>query len=64
MAIATEKQTDIFDKLLAIANGDVSLVEKAIWASSKNGTQQADLSDTLQYIEVNKKPLPEKKTGT
>ena len=49
MVVTSQKQRDIFDKLVDMANGDTALVKQAIWAASQDG-KPAPLSKVMDYI--------------
>ncbi|GAB9236815.1 hypothetical protein [Bradyrhizobium diazoefficiens] len=46
----TMKSSELFDRLVEIANGDARLVEAAIQASATDPNGEADLKDVVQYI--------------
>ena len=50
MPITSDRQAELFEKLVTIADGDTKLVERAIWVASAQGTKNADLADVLAYI--------------
>ncbi|UGY27182.1 hypothetical protein HU675_0010715 [Bradyrhizobium septentrionale] len=48
--LVTMKSSELFDRLVEIANGDARLVEEAIRASATAPDGEADLKDVVQYI--------------
>ena len=48
--LITMKSSELFDKLLEIANGDARLVEGAISASARGPEGEADLKEVVDYI--------------
>ena len=49
MVVTTPKQSELIDKLLVIAQGDIDLVREALYASAV-GSKTADLSKVVRYI--------------
>lgn len=54
----TMKSSELFDRLVEIANGDARLVEDAIRASATGPDREADLKDVVHYI-LNHIPEPQ-----
>jgi hypothetical protein len=48
--LITMKSSELFDRLLQLANGDVRLVEDGIAASARGPDGEADLKDVVDYI--------------
>lgn len=48
--LVTMKSSELFDRLVEIANGDVRLVETAIRECASAPSREADLKDVVQYI--------------
>jgi hypothetical protein len=55
--LITMKSSELFDKLLEIANGDVRLVEEAISASAQGSDGEADLKEIVDYILAHSREL-------
>jgi len=47
--LVTMKNSELIDKLVVIADGNIDLVQEAIRASAK-GSDGADLKDVVEYI--------------
>ncbi len=54
MRVMTEKQSEMLDKLVRLANGDALLVERAIRETSP-GEDAAKLEDIVRFIVKNRK---------
>lgn len=48
--ISAPKQTEVFEKLVTLARGDLDLVQNAIWRASEQGKKRADLKAVVEYI--------------
>lgn len=49
--LITMKNSELIDKLVVIAGGDIDLVQEAVAACAKGPDGAADLSDVVQYIQ-------------
>ena len=49
MRVMSREQSELLEKLVTLARGDVLLVEDAIWAAAK-GKESAKLSEIVDYI--------------
>jgi hypothetical protein len=49
MRVMSREQAELLQQLVALARGDMLLVEDAIWAAAK-GKESAKLSDIVEYI--------------
>jgi hypothetical protein len=54
--LVTMKNSELIDKLLVIAGGNLDLVQEAIRSCAKN--DRADLKDVVAYIESHRKEVP------
>jgi|GEM_PF-6127494 hypothetical protein len=52
--LVTMKSSELIDKLVTIADGNLDLVQEAINACAK-GDDGADLKDVVEYIEANRR---------
>lgn len=50
--LITMKNSDLIDKLVVIAGGDIDLVQQAIAACAKGPDGAADLSEVVEYIKT------------
>jgi hypothetical protein len=53
--LVTMQNSDLINKLLLIADGDIELVQTAIRASAGKDDEGADLKKVVQYIVSNRK---------
>ena len=58
MVVTSEKQNELFGKLVVIARGDLELVKRAILLSAKE-KDSADLAEVIAYIKAHRAPEPE-----
>jgi hypothetical protein len=58
--LITMKNSELIDKLVLIANGDLELVQTAIRESAEAGNDGADLKKVVEYIVAYRKPQPER----
>jgi hypothetical protein len=56
--LVTMKNSELFDQLLVIANGDAKLVEEAIRISAKGPNEEADLKEVVDFIVAHRIPEP------
>jgi hypothetical protein len=54
--LVTMQNSELIDKLVAIANGSLDLVQEAIQASAKEPNGAADLKDVVDYIVQHRPP--------
>ena len=56
MRILTDKQREVLDRLLVVANGDPILLQKGLRHCSSDGNINADnLKELLRYLKQNRK---------
>lgn len=55
--LVTMKNSELIDKLVAIADGNLDLVQRAIRECAK-GADGADLSDVIKYIAEHREGAP------
>jgi hypothetical protein len=55
--LVTMKNSELIDKLVLIANGDIDLVNAAIRYCAK-GDEEADLKEVVDYIVSHRVPEP------
>ena len=48
--LVTMKNSELIDKLVVIAGGDIRLVEEAIQACAERSDDGAELKDVVEYI--------------
>jgi hypothetical protein len=48
--LVTMKNSELIDKLVVIAEGNIDLVHEAIQASAAKGPEGAELKDVVEYI--------------
>jgi len=58
--LVTMKNSELVDKLVLIANGDIELVQAAIRESADSAADGADLKNVVEYIIAHRKPQPER----
>jgi len=56
--LVTMKNSELIDKLVLIANGDIELVQKAIRESAEAADDGADLKKIVEYIVANRQAHP------
>jgi hypothetical protein len=56
--LVTLKNSELFDQLVMIADGDSRLVEEAIRASAKGPDEEADLKEVVDFIVARRAPEP------
>ena len=55
--LVTMKNSELVDKLVVIADGNIDLVQEAIRATAK-GSEGADLKDVVEYIVAHRAKVP------
>lgn len=58
--LVTMKNSELIDKLVLIANGDIELVQTAIRESAEAAGDGADLKKVVEYIVANRQPHPQR----
>lgn len=61
--LVTMKNSELVDKLVEIAGGDISLVEEAIRACAERSSDGAELKEVVDYI-VNRRAEVEARVQT
>jgi hypothetical protein len=56
--LVTMKNSELIDKLVLIAGGDIDLVSEAIRVSATNPEGQAELKEVVDYIVAHRKSEP------
>jgi hypothetical protein len=57
--LVTMKNSELIDKLVLIADGDMGLVQRAISACAEGPDGAADLKRVVEYIQQHRQPLPQ-----
>ncbi len=56
--LVTMKNSDLIDRLVLLADGNIDLVSEAMRASARENDGEADLKEVVNYIVAHRVPEP------